>query len=112
MELLNGEFDNEVDYFKQVVDLLSKYDWIYKSPNTHILVDDIPSQIPSDWILHLSLDKLRDVEEAIKGEIQVILMLEYFMLKMIFKHFKCLITFSRCGLWKFKTMCASVGVCL
>ncbi len=72
MEVLNGhQFSYEIDYFRQVVDLLSKYSWIYKSPNTHILVDDIPSHIPSDWIPHLSLDKLSDVEEAVKGEIQV-----------------------------------------
>ena len=72
MEVLNGhQFSNEVDYFRQVVDLLSKYNWIYKSPNTHILVDDILSHIPGDWIPHLSLDKLSDVEEAVKGEIQV-----------------------------------------
>jgi hypothetical protein len=71
MEVLNGQFSNEVDYFRQVVDLLSKYNWIYQSANTHILVDDIPSHIPNDWISCLSLEKLGDVEQAIKGEIQV-----------------------------------------
>ncbi|CAG9838397.1 unnamed protein product [Diabrotica balteata] len=37
------------DYFKDALDFLSKYQWLYNYPNTHILVKDILTNFPSDW---------------------------------------------------------------
>lgn len=64
MEILNGHFADQDDYFRQATEFLLLNHWIYKSPNTHILVDNIIDFLPKDWIIS-------DVEGAIKGQSQV-----------------------------------------
>lgn len=68
MESLNGRFHDVAHYFNQVVELLEKYQWLFKSPNTHVLVHDILANIPVEWIPILRLSQKEDVRLAIAGQ--------------------------------------------
>ncbi len=71
MEFLNGQFEREDIFFGEMVQLLSNFNWIYKSRNTDILADDILNCIPKSWIPIFQLNCLDNIQMAIKGETQV-----------------------------------------
>lgn len=71
MEVLSGKFEREEDYFGEILQLLTNYQWIYKTRNTDILVDSILNCVPENWIPILQLKYLDNIELAIKGESKV-----------------------------------------
>ena len=71
MDALNGQFDNELNYLKTVVNLLSDHKWIYMFANTRLLVDNVLDEIPVEWTSHLGFTNVQDVDNAMKGIIQV-----------------------------------------
>jgi hypothetical protein len=71
MEFLNGQFEREDIFFGEIVQLLSNFNWIYKSRNTDILADEILNCIPKSWIPIFQLNYLDNIQVAIKGEAKV-----------------------------------------
>ncbi|XP_059352197.1 methyltransferase-like protein 25B isoform X2 [Daphnia carinata] len=69
MEFLNGQFERDDVYFREAMQLLSDFNWIYKSRNTDILADGILHFIPDDWIPILQLNCFENIQMVIKGEI-------------------------------------------
>lgn len=72
MEFVNGQFEQEDTYFREVMQLSSDFNWIYKSRNTDILADGILRSVPEDWIPILQLNCFDNIQTAIKGECNVI----------------------------------------
>lgn len=72
MEQLNGPFADASDYFEQVVDFLSSYQWIYENANTDILLQHVPERVPIEWSSFLNFNHLLEIEQAIGGHCPVI----------------------------------------
>ncbi|CAG9855983.1 unnamed protein product [Phyllotreta striolata] len=47
---LPRKYTNATDYLRDVLNLLSKYRWIYNYQNTHILVRNTFDRFPGDWV--------------------------------------------------------------
>lgn len=43
-------YSSQEQYFEDALSFLKEYEWIYICPNIRILVDDIFTKIPSNWI--------------------------------------------------------------
>lgn len=72
MEFLNGQYERDDVYFRETMQLLSDFNWIYKCRNTDIIADGILHFIPADWIPILQLNCFENIQMTIKGEINVI----------------------------------------
>ena len=77
MEFLNGQFERDDVFFCEMVQLLSNFNWIYKSRNTDILADGILNCIPKSWIPIFQLNCLENIQKAINGETIVIVDLHH-----------------------------------
>lgn len=77
MEFLNGQFERDDVFFGEIVQLLSNFNWIYKSRNTDILADGILNCIPKSWIPIFQLNCLENIQMAINGETIVIVDLHH-----------------------------------
>ena len=77
MEFLNGQFERDDVFFGEMVQLLSNFNWIYKSRNTDILADGILNCIPKSWIPIFQLNCLENIQMAINGETIVIVDLHH-----------------------------------
>lgn len=77
MEFLNGQFERDDVFFGEMVQLLSNFNWIYKSRNTDILADGILNCIPKSWIPIFQLNCLENIQMAIIGETIVIVDLHH-----------------------------------
>ncbi|XP_054263832.1 methyltransferase-like protein 25B [Macrosteles quadrilineatus] len=52
------------EYFRNVSQFLQEFSWIYKTPVTNLLTQDVFSKIPNEWkghILDLSIEELNEV---------------------------------------------------
>lgn len=43
-------YNTEKQYFDEVLEFLKAYQWVYKFPNTHILVNKVFDHFPLEWI--------------------------------------------------------------
>ena len=71
MEMLNGLFEDDVQYFSQAIEFLTRFEWLFKYPNTHILIHDILMNIPDEWIASLNLNQPLNIAKALSGEFDV-----------------------------------------
>uniref|UniRef100_A0A8D8ZSV9 Methyltransferase-like protein 25 n=1 Tax=Cacopsylla melanoneura TaxID=428564 RepID=A0A8D8ZSV9_9HEMI len=50
MVALSDVYSNSSVYFKEAVDFFDQFSWVFDFPNTDILVKDVLSQIPPEWV--------------------------------------------------------------
>ena len=50
MGLLNRLFEDDSQYFSQAIEFFTRFEWLFKYPNTHIHIQDILTNIPDEWI--------------------------------------------------------------
>lgn len=69
--------DNSL-YFSEMVDFLDQFSWMFAFPNTDILVLDILSQIPHNWITAFSCmtdEQLAQYPEQLCADVRELLLL-------------------------------------
>ena len=68
--MLNRLFEDDSQYFSQAIEFLTRFEWLFKYPNTHIHIQDILTNIPDEWIAIDPYQPLH-IRKALSGEFYV-----------------------------------------
>lgn len=69
--MFSWQFGNNAQYLERALACLKKYQWIYTSRNTDILVEGVLSNFTQDWIDYFNALSVEELHEFISGNVKV-----------------------------------------